>query len=125
MSSTSWPASWRSAAMNTPTLPAPAMATFMSVPPRRAAGELGVEVGEAVLSAQHVQHVALLTHELRLGHLGVPAPCHRDDPEAVAIVDLGQLAPGPRGRNVVFDETELTARVVPVGVALLGKEPAH
>src|SRR4051812_15301327 len=106
--------------MKIPTLPAPAMATFISVTPLGAAVELGIEVAQAVLAAEHVEDVALLADQLGAGELGVPAPRHRDHPEAVALVDLGELVPRPRRRDVVLDQAELTARIGPVGVGLLG-----
>src|SRR5437899_3112221 len=68
MTSTSWPAEWRSEAMNVPTLPAPAIITFMWPPISR--GSLGageestLELVEAVLAGGDVEQIALLAHHV-------------------------------------------------------------
>src|SRR5207253_1651055 len=118
ITSTSCPASLRSAAMNVPTFPAPAIATLtVSLPSSvvaLGAGESFTGLVHRVGAHREIEDVALLTDERRCRQSGLATPPHRHQPEAVALVELGQLAAGPGVGHSPLDQAHLAARVGPL-----------
>ena len=97
MTRTSWPVVTRSFAMNTPTLPAPAIATRISrrLPIRCAA----CSSSSAVHLGDEHEHVALLADEVGGDDLRLAEPRHRGEPEPAGPVELGELLADGLGRD--------------------------
>src|SRR3712207_6024152 len=103
ISRTSWPFSASSAAMDRPTLPAPAMATRMpdsslrsSFRPRRR-GEHGLDPGQLAVQHRRVHQVPVLEDRAAPGHRAAAHPKQERHPSTGRVLDLAHRPanPGP------------------------------
>src|SRR5581483_2747986 len=123
MISTWCPPSARSLAMNWPTLPPPAMATFTSVVlPRLQAFGQGVE---GVGGGGERHHVALLADDAGVDDAGVAEPGDGRQPEPARLVETGQLLARPHRRQAPLDDADLPAGIGPVGLHLARHQAPH
>src|SRR5690348_9974952 len=90
---------------------------------RRTAESL-VELGYGIAAHGEVEHVALLADETGHDDPRLPAPGERHEPEAVALVELVQLAAGPRLGERALDEADGAAGVGPLADGPVGEQPA-
>ena len=102
----------------------PAMTTFTSVTPRRAGRELLGQLGQRVALDRHVQDVAVLADHPPRHQLGLAATADRDDPVAVALVQISQRPAGPVRRQRALDQADRAGAVGPLRFHLLGDQPA-
>src|SRR5438309_44284 len=75
------------------------MTTFTSVTPRRAGRELLGQLGQRVALDRHVQDVAVLADHPPRHQLGLAATADRDDPVAVALVQISPRTARPVKRS--------------------------